>query len=94
MSHALQKGKARAILRQLNSTVRADASRGPNGRRLYPSACQSARAQPNNRLEPTRMSPSKLDSRLAAQPPAVIFIGSIQAITDIQTSVQILKHSI
>ena len=72
--HALcKKGKDHATLRRLSSTVKPDAARGLNGRRLYPSACQPARAQPNNRLEPTRKSQSKLCSNLAAHPPAVLW---------------------
>jgi len=69
MSRPLRKGKARAILRQLNSTVRADASRGPNGPAAFPAACQSAQAQPNKRLEPTIRLASKLDHLLATHPP-------------------------
>ena len=41
----------------IGPTLRA----GLSFRRLYPSACQAAQAQPIMRIEPTRMRPSKLD---------------------------------
>jgi hypothetical protein len=50
----------------IGPTLRA----GLSGRRLYPVTCQSARAQPIMRLEPTSWSPSKLGHHLAAHPPA------------------------
>ena len=57
---------AGGLVPPIGPTLRA----GLSGRRLYPSAVQSARARPITRMESTRMCLSKLGHHLAAHPPA------------------------